>query len=405
MAKRSTGIRLLYAASVCLFLVCFARFYDPAYGFSGLIRFATTPEEELPALRAVPHPRQIGGGGYDGQFYVQMAIEPLLTDAAIDRGMDNAAYRARRILFSWTAWGLGLGHAPWIVQAYATQNAIAWLILAYVLTFWFPATSVRNFAAWAGCLFTHGLVVSVCFALVDGPGALLIACGVLAVSRGRPWLGALTMGISGLARETNLLGAAALIPGADRSSDSRTLDHSARAPGHPAASRWRAAGRVAGQALLVLLPLALWMDYLRSLYGSRVLAGGDHLVAPGSGLGRAWDAALSGVLASGWQHPARFSLLAIVALATQIAWLVAVRRWRDPWWRVGVAWAALVLCAHWVVWQGYPGAVTRIALPLTFAFNALLPRNRWFWPLWAMGNLTVIPGLALLEVPWLSRFL
>lgn len=387
MAKPNTGIRLLYAAAVCLFLVCFSRFYDPAYGFAGLIRFATTPEEELPALRAVPHPRQIGG--YDGQFYAQMAIEPLLKDAAIDRGMDNAAYRARRILFSWTAWGLGLGHPPWIVQAYATQNAIAWLILAYVLTFWFPATSVRNFAAWAGCLFTHGLMVSVCFALVDGPSALLIGCGVLAVSKGRPWLGALTIGVSGLARETNLLGAAALIP--------------AERP--PALSRRRIAGRLAGQALLVLLPLALWMDYLRSLYGSRVLAGGDHLVAPGAGLGRAWDASLSLVLASGWHHPARFSLLAIVALVTQIAWLAAIRRWRDPWWRVGVAWGALVLCAHWVVWQGYPGAVTRIALPLTFAFNALLPRNRWFWPLWAMGNLPVVPGLVMLEVPWLSRWL
>ena len=50
------------------------------------------------------------------------------------------------------------------------------------------------------------------------------------------------------------------------------------------------------------------------------------------------------------------------------------------------------------VWQGYPGAATRVLLPMTVAFNILLLRNRMFWPLFVAGNLLVVPGLAALNL-------
>ena len=34
-----------------------------------------------------------------------------------------------------------------------------------------------------------------------------------------------------------------------------------------------------------------------------------------------------------------------------------------------------MLTVHKVVWDGYPGAVTRVTLPLVFGFNVLLARE------------------------------
>jgi hypothetical protein len=48
------------------------------------------------------------------------------------------------------------------------------------------------------------------------------------------------------------------------------------------------------------------------------------------------------------------------------------------------------------MWDGYPGAFVRVLLPTTVAFNVLLPASRWSGPLFVLGNLPVISGLALL---------
>jgi hypothetical protein len=379
-------VPILYAGAVALFVVSFAQYYDSAYGFTGLIQFASSAEEEIAAVRDVPHARFPGAGGYDGQFYAQLAVDPLLRDPGIDRALDNPPYRARRILFSWTAWAAGLGRPAWILQAYAVQNAVAWLLLAWLLARLLPPTSVRNFAAWCGCLFSHGLLISARLALVDGPSLLVVAAAVTAVASSRHWLGAALLGVSGLARETNLAAGVVLAP----------------------AGRWDARGvlRLVLGALVAVLPLALWLDYLRSIYRGATLAGGDHLVAPVTTFLRAWEEAIRLVSQNGWASYGRFNLMVVIALTTQAAWVVlSVKRWREPWWRVGIAYVALMLTVHWVVWEGYPGAITRVVLPLTVAFNLLLPRDRWFWPLAILGNLTVIPGLFFFEVPVLSTWL
>ena len=57
------------------------------------------------------------------------------------------------------------------------------------------------------------------------------------------------------------------------------------------------------------------------------------------------------------------------------------------------------------VWGDYPGAAVRVVLPMTIAFNLLLPRTRLFWPLAILGNLSVWHGLEALGVPVLSRYL
>ena len=85
-----------------------------------------------------------------------------------------------------------------------------------------------------------------------------------------------------------------------------------------------------------------------------------------------------------------------------LAWRV---KWQSPWWRVGAAYAALLIVVGPSVWDGYPGAATRVLLPLTFAFNVLLVGETWYWPLFLLGNLTVLHGLQVLDVPVLSGYL
>ena len=87
----------------------------------------------------------------------------------------------------------------------------------------------------------------------------------------------------------------------------------------------------------------------------------------------------------------------------QLIVLLAVCSRNRPWWRVGIASCALMACLGPAQWEGHVMAATRVLLPMTFAFNVLLPRNRWFWPLFVVGNLPTVHGLeALRLINWIA---
>jgi hypothetical protein len=356
------------ALLVAVFLASVARFYHPDFGFTAFIAFGTQHDYELPAVQAVPHPH-LTSGGYDGQFYAQLAVEPLLRDPAIDRALDNAPYRARRILLSWTAYGLGLGHPRWILQAYALQNVGCWLLLAWLLTRWLPLDSFRGLALWTACLCNQGMLGSVRLALVDGPSLLLVACAVAAAERGSGWKASGILGLAGLARETNLLGLVALPP----------LSRRAVWP-------W---ARLLLTVGIAVLPLLIWQDYLWSIYRHRAFAEQNQLTVPFTAFAWKWSTTLHGILTDGPTFSHRLSLAALVSLTTQVVYLCIWRTWRRPWWRVAAAYAVLLLAVHQVVWVGAPGAVVRVVLPLTVGFNVLLFSNssRTFWVWYVLGNL------------------
>jgi hypothetical protein len=74
-----------------------------------------------------------------------------------------------------------------------------------------------------------------------------------------------------------------------------------------------------------------------------------------------------------------------------VQWLFFVLRWRpaERWWRVGAAFALMMVFLSTPVWEGYPGASTRVLLPMTLAFNILVPRGVRWLPVLLAGNLTV----------------
>lgn len=333
-------------------------------------------------------PRHVerGSGGYDGQFYAELAVDPLLRDPAVDRALDAAPFRARRILFSWTAYGLGLGRPSWILQAYALQNAIAWLVLAFVLLRWFPPDSVRDRALWFASLFNIGLIWSVRYSLLDGPSLLLLALAMAAVEGGRLAVGALLVGIAGLGRETNLLAIPALVDPTERR-----------------ARAWLVQIACVG---LAMAPLLVWIDYLYSVYRTLVFTAGNTM--GGFLHGYLWlvQGTWNGLVGYSLSASKLFAVFAVVAVTVQSVTMLARPVWSSPWWRMGCAYVGLFVFLGPIGMEGDPGTFLRLVLPLSLAFNVLIPRDApWFWPVAAAGNLTVFQGIAMLWEPAIRRFL
>jgi hypothetical protein len=366
--------RALALISCALLLALVARFYHPGFGFSALIVFSEAHEpRRLPALRAIPHYRYPGDMEYDGAQYVQLALDPLLRDPAIDGALDATGYRARRILFAWTAYALGLGRPAWIVQAYALQDVLAWLVLAWVLTRWIPLTTARFFALWFASMFSHGLLASVRLAVLDGPSLLLLALAVAAAEKGRAWVSGLLVGIAGLGRETNLLGAVA----------------------QPPPRGWRGWLRLLGALMVIGLPLLLWQDYVWSIYrGTSATEGSGMIAVPFASYLGEWRDSLEYLDRDGLWLAGR-QLLVLIAFSVQVVYLARARKVNAPWWRLAVAYATLAFIVDASVWGGYPGAITRVVLPLKFGFNILLAQDEapgsWRWAV--LGNLDLAMSL------------
>jgi hypothetical protein len=279
---------------------------------------------------------------------------------------------------------MGPGKTAWILQAYAIQNVLAWLLMAWLLCRWMPPRNARMFVLWAGCLLSHGLLVSVRYALVDGPSVLLLSLAVVAAEKNRPWLTALTIGISGVGRETNLIATPLL---------TRFLDRSVRS--------WLT---VAGAFVLALLPFALWLDYLRSVYRSRVFVGGDHIVAPFTGFAGKVSATVAGFHHGHLQALQIGTALCLLALVVQSACVIAAlvrTRGKAPWALVAAPFVVLATTLHPVVWEGLPGAFTRVLLPITVGANVLLAQqDRPAWWLIILANLGVVAGVIMFVPGW-----
>ena len=353
--------------------------YVPGRGFTYLIEFGDRGRERyLPEVRATDHYENPDSEGYDGKAYVQIALRPNLGDPALKASVDGLAYRARRILFLWTAWLLGLGRPPWVMAAYALQNVACWLVLAFVLPRWFPLRDGDGVLRWAGVLFSFGLIFSVRSALLDGPSLLLIALAMASLERGHSWRAAALLGLSGLGKETNLLAGTAL-----------------GGPGKGRFVRWL------GQGALLLLPLALWVVCLTLWVGNGADPGRRNFAAPFAGFaGKAREVAaeLRHALPDLRSVP-KFDALVLVGLAAQALFLALRPARRDPWWRLGAGYAVLMVFLGPGVWEGYPTAAARVLLPMTLAFNVLVPRGRRWLAVLLLGNLGAVGSLDLLRPP------
>jgi hypothetical protein len=372
-AKRAVLVAV-YAAWLLVFAISVASFYRSGTGFTSFILFGKTfAARALPEVRAIPH-FDVNGPGYDGQFYAQLAVRPAPWDPAVYEALDNAWFRAGRILPAFIACGLSFGRADWAIHIYSMECVAAWLLLAAVLLHWFPPSSFQNALRWSGCLFCSGMMMAVCRALPDAVALLLVAAGGYYWERGSR-LGPVLMGISGLAKETGLVTTVAFVDEIPR--------------GH---ARWvRMAGNV---GLAVAAPL-LWFGTLRFLNGWVRLdnqAFAPPLLAP---VARIW--ATVGPSFRGDWRLATLELSTLGALMVQAAFFLTRWQPKDWRWRVGAAHVPLMAILGKAVWEGYPIAAARVLLPMTLMFNLLVPPTRYGWVWLVLGNLSLISGLEILS--------
>jgi len=379
------GYRLAYAAAVGFFLWIVAQCYIPGKGFTCLIVFGGAGQvQRIRELQTVNYYVDKDSYGYDGQYYAQLAVKPLLMSRDLATAEDNLPYRARRILFSGLAYLLGLGQPSWVLEAYALENVAAWLLLAWLLLRWFPPTGPGNLVRWVGTLFAWGLTTSVRQGLMDGPSLLLIAWGVLLVEQGRRWSATCVLGVAGLGRETNLLTLPVLAPGADWS--------------------WAEVGRTAVRWGLVVVPLAAWVACIWWICGQPSNAGVGNFGPPFQAYLAKWFEAWRDFRVGGWDSLGGWLLIMLVSLTVQLLVVLLRPRWAQPWWRVGAPYAVLLIVLGPAVWDGFPGAAARVVVPLTLAFNALVPRGLRWWPLLLLGNLSAISAVDQLRPPALESY-
>jgi hypothetical protein len=368
------AVAYLALAAWCVLRV--AQAYDARTGFTSLIwfgdRFAPT---RLAVLETIPVYTYESSDGFDGQFYAQVAVAGNPFAADVQRALDLPNYRARRILFPLAAHVAGLGRPRAVLNAYALANLICWLALAWLLArWWFPPGGAHDLLRWAVIMFSAGMLQSVSRSLTDGPALLLVVIGVRCLEVNRRWLGAGVLGAAGLVREASILAVAGLEP------------------------PWRAAGRPWARTLALgavcVAPAVAWSAVLAARFATvETTSLGAPFVGFVAGLRH-----IQSTLHAAGPRAARHDIFVVVALLVQVGFLIVHRRPSLPWWRIGIAFALLLAFTNRDPWADPFSTVPRAILPLTVAFNILVPRTRAGLALLVIGNLTVLSAPSALAI-------
>jgi hypothetical protein len=332
------------------------------HGFTKLLDVNPSylPRRALPEFQAL-NPATFEKKGYDGQFYAQLAIDPLLRNPQLARALDGPEYRARRILVPAVAWLLGGGQPAAAVTTYTLLNLAAWYILFTLLVRSQRPATVQAWLCIAAIMLTTGAFSSLARSLTDLPAAtLLVAAAVL----GR-WSRTLALALSVLAKETYLVCAWAPIP-----------DLPKKAHGFP-----RGIIHVAA----IVLPWLLWATYVHLHFGMPAY-GTDNFSWP----------------FEGWLHCIVSSIqavnlklaLAALSLLVQVGYLVSRPQFKSFYWRAAISFG---IAGALLTDDPFASEVsfTRDLLPMTIGFNILLteeaPARFLFW--FFAGNIGLFVSL------------
>lgn len=362
---------LLLAAAVFIVAGVLARWRTET-GFTALVRFGHAwDERRLPAV-AAQRIAVVPGAGYDGQFYAQLAVSPDVRSPEVQRALDLPQYRARRMLAPVIAHVLGFG-SPWAaLNAYALLNLAAWLLLAWRLWRYLGPIGGHEAAVWCACLLSLGVLDSVRFSLTDLPAMLALFFAVECLESGGKSWAVVALALGGLVRETSVMAGTIFAP-VDR--------HDRRG--------WREA---AVRAALAGLPVLAWSAWLAVNLPPDAGGFTGNFSWPGVALARHLGICASAIVGGDFDGRYTFGIVAALGLAYQACFVLRRAAEPSPWTRAGLPFAVLFWCLGDFVWHGY-WAVARACLPLTFAYNLTLPRDRFFWWRITLGNAFLLHGL------------
>ncbi|MBO0726380.1 MAG: hypothetical protein J2P52_12320 [Blastocatellia bacterium] len=214
---------------------------------------------DLPLLR---------NGGYDGQFYYRLALDPF-TSKRTDFGitLDNPPYRHQRILYPLMAWAMSAGRAdlaPWAMLFinFSALCLLGWLGGVYAQTF-------KQHALWGLFLAIYpASLLSLTRDLVDLLEITLLVSSLLLLRRGKAVWAAILLTLAVLTKETALIVAGVAMLG-------YVFD---RSGGQEARKRWY-------YFTLPIVIFLIWQTALRINWGEfPIIAGKSALGIPFAGL-------------------------------------------------------------------------------------------------------------------------
>ncbi|HSY52834.1 MAG TPA: hypothetical protein VK785_00210 [Opitutaceae bacterium] len=371
---------LVGAGAFAVLLGTYIRIWSPDYGITRFIIIGHEFNQRgLDVYRATPKymdPYPPDRWGFDGQYYAQIALDPLLRDPQIKQAIDNPSYRARRILLPWLAWLGGLGRPFWVLNVYAGLNLVFWLGFVVMMAVLFRPCGWAGVAGFAAMLLTCGIIESMHGSLTDFPAFVLMTLAVMIGGTG----GAGMLALAALTREVDVLGLAGLVE---------------------FSRPWlQALKRNFWIGLIAAGPMLLWFAYIAWRLRMPMSVGGDNMDWPMQAIGRKLGEFI--VMATqGGIRWAKFyrdyelhALLTIIATLTQCIYLLTHRAWENRLWRMAAVFVPFFLCIGDPAWESH-FTVTRHALPITLGFNlflAMRPNRRWL--LWfLLGNCFVPYGV------------
>lgn len=339
---------------LCLPFYILIKAHSEKYGFLDLILFGQIfSERQLDVVKQVD-PEEKSPHGYDGQFYAQLALDPLLLEDETVHASDGMAYFSRRIGLPFLSYIAGIGNPYLILQIYALSNFAFWLLLLWMLYRVIGLSTLKHFLLVFALLWTSGTLTSLSRALLDLPSAVLALLATALVAR--PYIAATIFSYAVLIRETTLVSIFALLWPEHRKAPDR---------------------RLIIMLFMICIPFLLWLLYIRirlsswgssintsfgmpfaSLYdkfilASKALATRDESISPGMRIYLFWE------------------ILGPASLTVQSLYLFIKPRFYAIYWRLGIGYAAMLyLVTMPLLVEQY--AYSRIFLLLTFSFNLLL---------------------------------
>lgn len=239
------------------------------------------------------------GGGYDGQFYFRLALDPFTSErSAFGVTLDAPAWRQQRIVYPLVVWLFAGGSPERVVPLLIAVNSVALLALAFVAGL--IARTAGRHALW-GTLFAFypGFLVTVSRDLTEILEACAVLAALLLLRRGMWLFAALALTLAAFTKETSLgLAAAVLAIGLARRE---------------------------ARALLFLVPIAAqlaWQVTLARVWGQLpTQQGSGSLEPPFVGLVRAFGASARYPPAEQllWLALLSFALVALAAAGASLA--------------------------------------------------------------------------------------
>jgi hypothetical protein len=182
-----------------------------------------------------------GSWGYDGQFYYQLARDPIHAY----QYMDNAPYRYQRIFYSLVVAVLSLGLAPLIPYMMLLVNGLAIVLSVEIMSRLLAKCQLSPWLSLPVGLY-FGQAAAFLFDTAE-PFALFLVCAgfCLIVKRRMSWA-ALCMGLAALTRDTSVIFAGGYVAY------------------FLLRKEWKSAALFAG---IGVLPILLWLLALRLIFG------------------------------------------------------------------------------------------------------------------------------------------